>query len=187
MKLTTALCFLCLSYYACALEKNTGEQPLTVEANIHQQGLGHDFTINYGAIEFKTHYSIADTLRMPVVLSTQKQINNFYLHSELIVHSSTSFNLSMSANICHTNSVSNIQFTNHQTTHNFTPVNWISYQVNSNKDLEPYYSLIGHYNISSQWKLSGGILFTHFSNLFDDSNNFIEQNNVALIKTSYRF
>jgi hypothetical protein len=88
----------------------------------------------------------------------------------------------MTANIYQKNPL-----TNHSSPINRLPNNLIPSNYIPSNPKESQYSLIGHYNISSHWKLSGGIVLTDFTKVWDDSQNNIKVNNVALVKTSYRF
>lgn len=197
MKLIIAYCFLCFSYTAEAFEQNTNKNQISSsyssslfsEINLipPQQSFDELFSLHYGPLELKTNYSSSHIMRDPTLVSFKEQGSYLYLGSELTIHSSSNFDLSMSANIYQKTVLSNDIFSNISTPEKYIHENGFHNNLIYSSQIEPQYRLIGNYTISSYWQLSGGIIFNDFSFIWNNRYKSIRKNNIALVNTSYRF
>ncbi len=184
MKLILVLFCLLLSYNVNAMGSEVDEKSIDliesspeIDITMTPQGFEKNFSFNYGVLALKTNYSSANSQRASSSVSLQEQNSDFYLNSELTIQSSQNFDISMTANIYQTPLLSK----------NTSHLNWLPKNSASSDKLESQYSLIGSYNISSHWKLSGGIILSDVYNSLDNNQSNIKINNVALLKTSYSF
>ncbi|MBU2894269.1 hypothetical protein KO495_13195 [Colwellia sp. D2M02] len=191
MKLTLMLiCILC-SYHVSAnenksiehiiytQEKSPLEKSISQVDNVilHQQDFEQNITFHYGLLEIETHYSNSNNQRAPAAVSLQEQYSDFYLNSELTIQSSDNFDISMSTNIYQDNLIT---LNNQQRT-------WLPNNTFLNNHQGTQYSFMGNYNISSSWKISGGIVLIEATNNQSAILSDVKANNIALFGTSYRF